>query len=369
MIRCFWLFCFSLFTLTLSAQDTLDHTIQHNEDFREYRVYVPSIYNENEAPVSLIIALHGLTNTGPILFESSKLNLVADTANFISVFPTALTNLTGVTGWNNGLVTGSSADDISFLSALIDTLMQDYNIDPNKIFFTGFSMGGFMSNRLACELPERVAAIASCSGTFSSNILPICFPGRAMPMMHIHGTGDYVVDYNGNWLAGIESVETTMDFWKVNNSCSDTTLLVDLPDLYEDGITVQQSLYVGCEEEIQLFTAFEFWHEWMQPEYDIFASAEIWKFFRRQSLPAPVVAIDELPLSKFKVSPNPANYSIRIESSDLLGNMTISDILGHIHYQAKENSRSLEVDISNWPQGMYIIHRGHQKMKFIKKGF
>jgi len=353
--------------MVLFAQDTLDLTLMHEGIEREYRVYIPEIYNENESPVPLIIALHGLTNTGPILFESSKLNLVADTANFISVFPTALNNLTGQTGWNNGLVTGSSADDVSFLSALIDTALEDYALDPERIYFTGFSMGGFMSNRLACELPDRIAAIASCSGTFSSNILPTCFPGRAFPMMHIHGTGDFVVDYEGNWLAGIESVENTIDFWQLNNACSDTTVLIDLPDLYEDGITVQQSIHAGCEEEVLLFTAFDFWHEWMQPENDIFASAEIWKFFRRQQLSAPYVGIDDLDSQDIVIAPNPASHFIRLSANDPLGHISVSDLSGRTLYQSKVYSRESTIDISEWERGMYILLVNNQNYKLIKK--
>jgi len=188
---------------------TLDLTLDFDNEERSYVLHIPPTYVATES-VPLVIALHGLTNSGTILMESSQFDLVADTANFIVAFPTALNNGLGQTAWNNGLFVGSDADDTGFLMELIAVISNEYSIDANRVYFTGFSMGGFMSNRMACEFADEITAIASHSGTIAKTIIEDCEPSRLMPMMHIHGNSDPVVGYDGNWLTGLALVKTIL---------------------------------------------------------------------------------------------------------------------------------------------------------------
>ena len=55
-------------------------------------------------------------------------------------------------------------DDVGFISALIDLMIKDYNMDPNRVYMTGISNGAIMSYRLACEIPHKIAAIAPVDG-------------------------------------------------------------------------------------------------------------------------------------------------------------------------------------------------------------
>ena len=92
---------------------------------------------------------------------------VADTAGFIVAYPDGLIDGTGNRYWNIGWSFLPNTDDVAYLSVLIDTLVKNYSIDPNNVFASGLSMGGFMCHKVACEFPNKVAAIADISGSIT----------------------------------------------------------------------------------------------------------------------------------------------------------------------------------------------------------
>ena len=234
--------------LTLAAQLT-SNSFDFDGQTRDYLTYVPSIYN-GTTQVPLVICLHGLGDNMSN-FTGIGMNYVADTANFIVMTPQALVDgLFGSTAWNSGagmlgITLNPTVNDIGFLSALIDTISSNYNIDQKKIYACGFSMGGFMSQRLACDLNDKVAAIASVAGTIGSGLT--CIPGRAVPICHFHGTADGTVSYTGNSYG--TDAEATVDFWTLNNNCNTSSVnTTTLPDLFADGYTVDHSIYSGCDD-------------------------------------------------------------------------------------------------------------------------
>ncbi|MBW1819889.1 MAG: hypothetical protein JRJ60_22345, partial [Deltaproteobacteria bacterium] len=178
-------------------------------------------------------------------------------------------------------------DDVGFVSDLIDKIMEDYCINPDRVFGTGFSNGGIFSYRLACELSDRIAAIApvaSYNGTLS------CSPSRPVPIIAFHGTDDPVIPY-ANGVASIEA-------WAYHNGCSDETQIY-----YQEGdVTCIQ--YMGCDEgaDVVFCTIDGGWHNWPgaidlcekspptcwmtgYTTQDIDASRAIWKFFAEHSMP------------------------------------------------------------------------------------
>src|ERR1700752_3048181 len=98
----------------------------HQGNARQYRVYKPASYNPSN-PASLVLTLHGLGDN-MTNFSNIGFNSVADTANIIVVVPQAMTDgLISSTAWNSGTgfmgyYPNSSINDVSFLSALIDTI-------------------------------------------------------------------------------------------------------------------------------------------------------------------------------------------------------------------------------------------------------
>ena len=112
-----------------------------------------------------------------------------------------------------------------------------WGIDRRRVYATGFSNGGFMVNRLACEASDLFAAVASVSGILAPRNNPVmdpngtagnftCTPGRPVPVLHVHGTEDPLVDYNGNTFMGWDGVVNFTEAWAARNGCHEAPVTV-----------------------------------------------------------------------------------------------------------------------------------------------
>lgn len=312
-----------------------NNSFTHQSSNRQYRVYVPAGYNASN-PASLVLTLHGLGDNMSN-FSGIGMNLVADTANIIVVVPQALNDpLLGSSAWNSGAAymgytVNSGIDDVSFLSALIDTVSAHYSIDPQKVFSCGFSMGGFMTQRLALQLNNKVKAFASVAGTFGDGILPAGNPGRPVSIAHFHGTADGTIAYTGN--AYGNDAQELLDFWVDNNNCSASPAITTLPDIASDGYTVEHWVYDGGDNStvVEHFRVNGANHVWLTPSNDIFYTTEIWKFFNRYM---ETLSAEEQEANAPVIFPNPATDKIGItlpvNAKDGDYTATLTDIEGRI---------------------------------------
>ena len=362
--------------LTLLSQLTTNSFV-HNSISRDYLTYQPAVYTGNSA-VPLVIALHGLGDNMNN-FTNISMNLIADTANFIVVTPQAIleTQITNSTAWNSGaqafgFTLNPTIDDIGFLNELIDTISANYNIDSQRIYFCGFSMGGFMSQRLACESNTQIAAIASVAGTIGGAIN--CSPGRAVPVCHFHGTADGTVAYSGNQYGN--DAEDLVEFWALNNSCGSSPTVTILPDLANDGYTVTHSLYDGCTDnaDVEFYSVDAAGHEWLSPPptNDIFYTAEIWKFFQKHSLSLNPVDVTELETCKgLEIFPNPSSGNIQLKTQNGDTKILVYSVSGQLIFEDQVAEKQQTLDLTHLPNGSYylnVINRGEtivEKLQII----
>ena len=220
---------------------------------RSYRVYVPTSIDDNE-DVPLVIALHGGggTSQGMMRLTENRFNELADSEKFIVVYPDAIEK-----NWNDGrgledyYSQRENVDDVGFISTLIDTLAGQYNIDRSRVYVTGISNGALMSFRLACEIPEKIAAIAPVAGSMLENFSDIFTPSLPMPVLMINGIEDPLVPWGGGAihfgdreLGNVISVEESIDFWVDYDNCTSNTTRVWLPDLDpDDGTRVYKEVH------------------------------------------------------------------------------------------------------------------------------
>ncbi len=142
---------------------------------------------------------------------------------------------------------------MSFFNQLSDYMVANYSVDTTKIYATGISNGGFMSSRLGCELSNRIAAIAVDAATMeATTIAPNCNPGRPVPVIYIHGTTDPLVPFTGGQMTAggtaggnVLSHFQVIDKWVAINECNTTPTVTHLPDISNDGTTIQQIVYSG----------------------------------------------------------------------------------------------------------------------------
>jgi polyhydroxybutyrate depolymerase len=133
-------------------------------------------------------------------------------------------------------------DDVAFIKRLLDLLTTDYRIDANKIFVVGLSAGGYMAYRLACDLSNRISAIASVAGVM---INETCHPARPVSVLEMHGTDDARVPYNGGAWANanppiVTSTAAVIQRWVTLDGCAGT------PSEAVSGIT-RTSIWGGCQ--------------------------------------------------------------------------------------------------------------------------
>jgi polyhydroxybutyrate depolymerase len=259
---------------------------------RNYMVYLPTNYT-GTINFPLVICLHPYGWGAERMMNYTNMNQVADASDFIVVYPSAIPD------WNSGIADNPNyptpnVDDVGFINALIDIMSNSYSIDPERIYACGFSNGGLMSYKLACQLSNRIVAIACVGGLISTSTAESCCPLRTMPVLHIHGTADPYGPINGG--TGWYSVDQTLSYWTNFNDCvqADTIILPDLDPT--DGCTVEKTTYTNCSDnsDVVYYKVINGGHTWPgagslgsafgNTNQDIDASVEIWNFFKNYKL-------------------------------------------------------------------------------------
>ncbi|MGI4872004.1 MAG: extracellular catalytic domain type 1 short-chain-length polyhydroxyalkanoate depolymerase [Janthinobacterium lividum] len=282
---------------------------------RDYRLYVPAAYQAGHA-VPLLLNLHGYGSNNQQQELYGDFRAIADTANFLVLHPNGTLDSYGYRTWNTFTAPGSGGpDDVAFLSALLTAIGQQYTLDPDRLYCTGLSNGGFMSYELACHLGTRIAAIASVAGSIATTRLGTCTPAHPTPVLEIHGDADGTVPYLGNAL--FTPVPDVLTYWVTANSCVATPVVTAVPDTDPtDGCTATRSVWRGSQagavvEHLRIIGG---GHTWPGASVnigvtnrDLDASKEIWRFLRRYRLSR--LALAAVPAAvpvALRVYPNPA---------------------------------------------------------------
>lgn len=366
------LFAVLVSVISLQAQKTTK-TLVHNGLTRSYIEYVPTIYNP-ATPVPIVICLHGLGDNMSN-FTGIGMHQIANTQNFIVLTPQAVSSPFGA-AWNSGASysgyqLNATVDDIGFIGALIDTTMALYNIDPKRVYAMGFSMGGFMCHRLACQMNNRIAAIASVAGTIGTSLT--CNPGRAVPVLHLHGTGDSTIYYNNN-MYGMDAMEAVM-FWVNNNHCDTPAVITDMPDIAADGFTIKHFVFGGGDDStvVEHYRVDSCDHQWIYPpNNDMSYTQTIWEFLSRYSIPDWVNVAEISSGNNVHFYPNPVKDRLFIENSyAAVKRVFVYNMIGKLVLELPFNATDNSLDVSRLISGIYIIKLQHNdartsNFKFIK---
>jgi polyhydroxybutyrate depolymerase len=362
---------FALFYLflagTLFAQNTVSGTIQSGGLTREYLLYIPAVYNGNTA-VPVVFNLHGYTSNNLAQAFYGDFRPIADTANFLVVHPNGTLDGQGNRFWNTFLG-NSNVDDVGFISDLLDTLQANYNIDANRVYSTGMSNGGFMSYSLACELNDRITAIASVTGSMIQSKLNACNPERPVPVMQIHGTADNTVPYNGSAINTFVSIPALVNAWVDFNECNPTPIITQVPNTNTaDGCTAERQLFTGGDQgsTVELYKINGGGHTWPGALFnigvtnqDFSASQEIWRFFSQYRLNQ--LSSTQKPESvseHWSVFPNPMQDHLILQSDNQawVQRIQVFDALGKLQYTLSPNTNEqIRIETATWAVGVYTV--------------
>ena len=254
--------------------------IVHDGVNREYVFYIPNSY-DGTSSVPLMLNFHGFGGSASDYMQEADMRSLAEADTFILIYPQG-SSLDGISHWNACPLGGdykSDADDFGFVEAIINEIASQYNVDTERIYAAGYSNGGMMAYGLANYKSDLVAAVASVSGVMlecrgSTN--------HPMPVVHLHGTSDGVLPYNGS--SDWSSAQSTLDYWiNFNNTITSPTVSHDnsgemsiehhVYDQGDSSVSVEHYKFIGGD------------HVWFSATYQGQSTSElVWNFVSRYDI-------------------------------------------------------------------------------------
>lgn len=279
--------------------DTRESIRVAGDEAREYALHVPQNLPAGER-VPLLLVFHGGGGHAWRLPKFTGFDQIADEHHFIVVYPEAANK-----SWDDtrGL---SKADDVGFVRTLIEHLEKTLPVDSSRVYAAGISNGGFFSNRLACDLSDKIAAIAAVAATMPSTLPENCHPVRPLSVMYMNGTKDPLVPINGGAVGanlGLHrgtciSLADAIRFWTKWDETNSAAKTMDIPNRTNDGTHVRREVYAGGKSgtEVVVYRIEGGGHTWpggtqYLPKIivgtvtrQIDGSNEIWDFLEKQRL-------------------------------------------------------------------------------------
>ncbi|MFK7907437.1 MAG: T9SS type A sorting domain-containing protein [Chitinophagales bacterium] len=369
----FSLLVFTAFLSVSYAQGYISETIQHNSLTREYSIYVPASY-DGTTSFPLLFNFHGGNDVIANWQTTADMRPIADTANFILVYPQARQDPSDGNSLNWLPKTPETFDEVPFISALIDSIASSYQIDQNRIYACGYSLGGEFSYELACKLNNRVAAIGAVARTMQANPNSYCNPVHPSGVLTILGTDDFISPYNGLTFGGIEyylSAAATHNYWATHNNC-DTTAAVSTVSSSVERYTWSTAAGCAYVEELKVIGG---GHDWPGSfgNMTIDANIEIWQFVSKFDINGLIgcttTSINEYnrKQEKYWVYPNPLNSQLTIEMEIAKEKeFRVYSTFGELVSSGRLNSNINTIDLSSLPPNVYVLKIGNHSTKLIK---
>jgi polyhydroxybutyrate depolymerase len=208
------------YTDVVDPNDPTLHTITINGmQPRTYYLRIPAQYSAATS-VPLLLALHSRSMNAKTIFTDSQILFSAESLNFI------VAGLNGAvyedaSSWNAGNcctnATTYEENDLLFASTVIDFVTSKYSIDKSRVWVMGHSNGGMMAYRLACDLSEKVTAIAVVTGALVDDS---CTPTKPVSTLHLHGNLDPTVPFHGGGKFETPSIFHSVQEMANKNSCT-----------------------------------------------------------------------------------------------------------------------------------------------------
>ena len=234
---------------------------------RSYRAVAPPSVDLG-APTTVVMVLHG--NPPIDMAPVTRVSEEAADRGVVAVYPTSAYSREWVQGCNctaNGLL---GVDDVAYFEALLDDLESAVPGGLREVFVAGFSNGGMMVYRLACDLSDRIDGFAAVSSGMWTWTLGHCGSPDPVDLLVFNGTADPQFPWDGMRLlvqSGAEmvqaSIEETVGFWAESNGCSAAPpQTIALPDAFADGTTVQEWRWSECAADLVFYRIEGGGHTW-----------------------------------------------------------------------------------------------------------
>ena len=370
-----YLLTFFLFLLTVNLVLAEERTINVNGTIREYIIEVPGNYNASTRH-DLIIVYHGMTGTASQTMFTG-FHDYGDQDHFITIYPQGLDDIdnpfnpgTTTTGWKFEIANNR---DVTFTEVLLDTLEAEFNLRHDGIYITGISNGGYFSDILACNIGDRLGAIAPVIGGYQWLSPSACSISENLPIFHLGTEYDAIVD--------IENLRGATEFWIGHNDCDDTPVQQGICDVYSG--SGQGSVVYHCEFEclvngVPATAPDDACHTWptSYTGYSFEATEMILDFFRENGLGSSTSISNSIDVSIYNNIYNPFTHETKIAFQlsgthrislaiyNLLGKTAIRLIDNRLMKQVKH---SVAVNNARLSKGAYILRLQVDDSYYSKK--
>ena len=367
----------------LFGQQQLNRTLFFDGQNRSFIIYVPSTY-DGSTQVPVVFNFHGGGGTSSSFIYTNDMRSIADTANFIAVYPQAAVDPSdGSNSWLHKAPT--THNDVNFIEAIIDTLSNDYNIDNDRVYACGYSEGGIFSYELGCRLNNRIAAFSSISGSMLVDAFRVsyynlgnCSPIHPTAVLLIPGTSDSNPhsSYSG-FQPYYMSVNEITTYWVNHNNTDLNPTITSVPNTNSsDGSTVEKRIWENGDNcvAVKELKVINGGHDWPGSfgNMDISASKEIWKFVSKYDINGLIncgsTEITTSNYMEFEIFPNPSSNIIYINNlNKKCSNFQIFSSIGKLVLNGTINKTNISIDISDLKPQLYVLKIGGISYKIIKE--
>ncbi|MFL2803517.1 MAG: alpha/beta hydrolase family esterase [Dehalococcoidia bacterium] len=248
---------------------------------RNFMMSVPT--SEKGTLLPILMAFHGGDDvksfTYPPFPQSKQFLELSQSEKFILVYPFSKLLEPNEGAWQLN-TTEETQQDIKFIQAIIENISSSNCVDENKIYATGYSLGSMFTYELACHMSDTFAAIASFAGTMPKNPNS-CVLENEIPIMHIHGTDDFIISYQNEWdwknwdsVGTMKNIPDLVDYWSTKNQCS----------AYEEttGKFSTHFIYSDCDRDVKVehYKLLGQGHGWPEQIEGASTHQVIWDFFK-----------------------------------------------------------------------------------------
>jgi polyhydroxybutyrate depolymerase len=247
-----------------------NHALTFGGVDRSYRLYIPDGL-PSHAP--LVVMLHGGFGSADQAERAYGWDQLADGEKFVVAYPNGEGRAWNANGGCCGRPGRQNLDDVGFVTAVVNDISANVGVDADRVYATGISNGGMLSYALACN-----TATFAAIGPDSATQLDACAAPHPTSVMHLHGTTDRMIRYDGGPGAGVAridgpSVPDVNAFWLAADRCASPTVTVD-------GVVTTSAADCADGRAVVLKTVDGGGHEWPP-----FTTAALWQFFAAHPRP------------------------------------------------------------------------------------
>lgn len=290
--------------IPLKPDSSATFSLHNSESFsppadRKYHIYIPKQYDIN-TPAPLIFSFHGRTQDMLQQERVSQLSNSDINPDAVVIYPNGFEYAHDKHEWSGDPDTPSSINDTIFVSELLDHVQERYCIDNSRVFATGKSNGGGLTNALACNpsMSKRIAAFAPVSPAMYPKFEEPCRPGRNhIPILEFHGGSDTTIRYEGgedkSGRGRTVPIPTYLLHWVYRNGCTDPVTSKTAELNKSNGWNYANKTTWDCGGQEGIVT--HYFSQYLEHKWPTVANANysatrvILDFFREHSLSPPAV--------------------------------------------------------------------------------